>query len=59
MGSGLTGAVDPDPNPYGSLHFHADQEPDVQIGLVIRIPDPASGTTTQSRDPNPNLFENA
>jgi hypothetical protein len=56
---GPTVVVDPGPNPNGSLHFHADPEPDVQIGLMIRIPDPDSGTTIQSRDPNPNLFENA
>ncbi len=62
MGRGLTVFVDPDPDPNGSLHFHADHEPDVQIGLLIRIgiekPD-NSGTTIQSRDPNPNLSENA
>jgi hypothetical protein len=65
MGSGSTRVVDPDPDPYMdpcifmqirnqmfTLHFS------VLSDFWVRIPDPASGNTIQSRDLKPNLFEN-
>jgi hypothetical protein len=51
MGSGLTGVVNPDTDPNGSLHFHADPEQEVQIGLMIRIPDPDSGSRNRTQEP--------